>query len=149
MLLTHKFFIDCTPAYFYERLIIIDHDERLLNVWYHTSVSGRSFSYAAPRFWNCLPREIWLLNDTDRFEACIKTMLFTNSHNILQASLGYCTYYWNSGNKPLQAHLTKALISFIVFLYIVIAYLLGLVDGLNKFSVLLYILSLKNTTFLI
>ena len=94
LLLTHKFFVDCTPAYFNERLIIIDHDERLLNVWYHTSVSGRrSFSYAAPRFLNRLPRETRLLNNTDKFKSCIKTVLFTNSHNIMQASLGYRTYY--------------------------------------------------------
>ena len=94
LLLTHKFFINCSPAYFNERLIIINHDERLLNVWYHTSVSGRrSFSYAAPRLWNCLPQEMRLLNNTDMFKSRIKTVLFTNMNNIMQASLGYRTYY--------------------------------------------------------
>ena len=90
LLLTHKFFINCSPAYFNERLIIINHDERLLNVWYHKYVSGRrSFSYAAQRLWNSLP----LLNNTDIFKSHIKTVLFTNKHNIMQASLGYRMYY--------------------------------------------------------
>ena len=94
LLLTHKFFIGCAPAYFSERLIIVNHDERLLNVWYHTSASGRrSFSYAAPRFWNCLTKEIRLLNNTEKFKSCIKTVLFRNSNNIMQASLGYRAYY--------------------------------------------------------
>ena len=95
LLLTHKFFIDyCAPAYFSERLIIIDNDERLLNVWYHTSASGRrSFTYAAPRFWNSLSREIRLLNNTVLFKSRIKTVIFTNLHNIMQASLGYRAYY--------------------------------------------------------
>ena len=94
LLLTHKYFIDCAPTYFCERLIVVNEDERLLNIWYHTSASGRrSFTYAAPRFWNCLPREIRLLNDTEKFKSSIKTVLFTNKNDIVNACLGYRVFY--------------------------------------------------------
>ena len=94
LLLTHKFFMDCAPAYFAEKLVVVDHDERLLNVWYLNSVPGRrSFTYAAPRFWNCLSKETRLLQNTERFKVSIKTALFRNSNNIMQASLGYRAFY--------------------------------------------------------
>jgi len=93
LLLTHKFFMNIAPAYFSDILFIIDCDQILLNVIYLNSKSGRrSFSFCAPRFWNCLPKEIRLLDDTAKFKTCLKTVLFTNTNNIMQAALGYSAY---------------------------------------------------------
>ena len=90
LLFAHKLFIDAAPEWFKKQLVIIDSDERLLQNFYFVSRSGRrSFSYAAPRFWNCLPREIRLLNNTDTFKARIKTVLFTNMNDIVNAAHGY------------------------------------------------------------
>ena len=93
LLLTHKFFMNIAPAYFSDILFIIDCEERLLNVIYlHSKHGKRSFSFCAPRYWNCLPRDIRLLNDTTKFKTCIKTVLFRNQNNIMQAALGYSAY---------------------------------------------------------
>ena len=70
--------------------MIIDYDRRLLQKFYFNSKSGRrSFSYAAPRFWNSLNEDIRLLNDTIKFKANIKTVLYTNANNIVNAGHGY------------------------------------------------------------
>ena len=74
LLLTHKCFMNVAPAYFSDKLFIIDCEERLLNIIYlHTKSGRRSFSFCAPRYWNCLPKEIRLLNHTSIFRAAIKT----------------------------------------------------------------------------
>ena len=94
LLLVHKFFINCAPAYFSDQLTVSNCNERLLKVLYLKSASGRrSFSYCAPRIWNCLEKEIRLLNNTLKFKSCIKTVLFLNTNNIMQASLGYRIFY--------------------------------------------------------
>ena len=90
LLLVHKFFINAAPHWFSRQLMIIDYDKRLLQKFYFDSKSGRkSFSYAAPRFWNSLSMEICLLNDTVKFKSSIKTVLFTNANNIINAAQGY------------------------------------------------------------
>lgn len=90
LLFVHKLFIDKTPDWFKRQLIIIDLNERLLHNFYFDTKSGRrSFTFAAPRFWNCLEKDIRLLNDTEAFKAQIKTVLFTNKNNILSAAQGY------------------------------------------------------------
>ena len=90
LLLTHKFFMNMAPTYVADKIFVIDCDERLLNVIYlDTRYGRRSFSYCAPRYWNCLPKEIRTLNDTLKFKSCIKTVLFTNRNDIMQAALGY------------------------------------------------------------
>ena len=90
LLLTHKFFLNTAPRYVADKVFVIDCDERLLNVIYLDSRHGRrSFSFCAPRYWNCLPKDIRILNNTLKFKACIKTVLFTNRNNIMQAALGY------------------------------------------------------------
>ena len=90
LLLTHKFFLNTAPTYVADKVFVIDCDERLLNVIYLDSRHGRrSFSFCAPRYWNCLPKDIRTLNNTLKFKSCIKTVLFTNRNNIMQAALGY------------------------------------------------------------
>ena len=90
LLLVHKFFINSGPHWFSRQLMIIDYDRRLLQKFYFNSKSGRrSFSYAAPRFWNSLNEDIRLLNDTIKFKANIKTVLYTNANNIVNAGHGY------------------------------------------------------------
>ena len=90
LLFVHKFFLNTAPHWFSQQLIIVNIDERLLHNMYFNSKSGRrSFSYAAPRFWNCLKKEIRLLDDTERFKTSIKTVLFKNTNNIIGAVQGY------------------------------------------------------------
>ena len=90
LLFVHKFFMNAAPHWLSEQLIVIDIDERLLHNLYFNSASGRrSFTYAAPRFWNCLKKDIRLLNDTEQFKTSIKTVLFRNTNNIIGAVKGY------------------------------------------------------------
>ena len=89
LLFVHKFFINAAPRWFSEQLIIIDIEERLLHKFYFNSTSGRrSFTYVAPRFWNCLQKDIRMLNDTEKFKLSIKTVLFKNTNNIISAAKG-------------------------------------------------------------
>ena len=86
LLLVHKFFMGIAPSCFNEMLLVKDDFERLLSTPFMNTVPGRqSFSYVSPRFWNRLPKDIRLLCDTDKFKQSIKTVLFTNRNNILQA----------------------------------------------------------------
>lgn len=90
LLQVHKFFINTAPQWFSRQLVIIDLDQRLLQKFYFNSKSGRkSFSYAAPRFWNCLDINIRMLDNTIKFKSAIKTVLFTNVNNIINAAQGY------------------------------------------------------------
>ena len=90
LLYVHKFFLNIAPHWFSQQLIIVNTDERLLHNMYFSSKSGRrSFSYAAPRFWNCLKKEIRLLDDTEHFKTSVKTVLFKNTNNIIGAVKGY------------------------------------------------------------
>ena len=90
LLLVHKFFIDNAPQWFSRQLVIINIDQRLLQKFYFNSRSGRkSFSYVAPRFWNCLDINIRMLDNTIKFKSAIKTVLFTNVNNIINAAQGY------------------------------------------------------------
>ena len=93
LLFVHKFFMNAAPHWLSEQLIVIDIDERLLHNLYFNSASGRrSFTYAAPRFWNCLKKDIRLLNDTEQFKTSIKTVLFKNTNNIIGAVKGYAEW---------------------------------------------------------
>ena len=90
LLLVHKFFIDSAPAYLSEQLIVINDSTRLLNIWYYNSRPGRRcFTYAAPRYWNKLDKDIRLLDDTDKFKKRLKTAIMLNNNNILSAAQGY------------------------------------------------------------
>ena len=86
LLMVHKFFIGIAPDYFMELLIVRNDTERILFAPFMNTVTGRrSFSYTSPRIWNRLPKDVRLINDTDKFKQSIKTILFTNRNNILQA----------------------------------------------------------------
>ena len=86
LLLTHKFFVGDAPWFFCDLLLVKDDDERLLYVKFVKTAAGkRTFAFTAPRLWNRLPKEVRLLNNTERFKKCLKTTLFTNSNNILNA----------------------------------------------------------------
>ena len=86
LLMVHKFFIGIAPDYFLELLIVRNEAERLLiTPFMNTAIARRSFSYVSPRYWNRLPKDIRLLNNTDKFKQSIKTVLFTNRNNLLQA----------------------------------------------------------------
>ena len=90
LLLVHKFFIKAAPEWFSRNLVVMDNDSRLLFNMNLKSKSGRrSFSYVAPRYWNCIPKTIRLLDNSEKFKSSIKTVLFTNTNNIMDAALGY------------------------------------------------------------
>ena len=92
LLMVHKYFIGNAPNYFFELLIVKDDDERLLLTPFMNTIEGRrSFSYASPRLWNRLPKDVRLISDTEKFKHSIKTVLFTNRNNILQAVNIYST----------------------------------------------------------
>ena len=86
MLLVHKMFTDQAPTYFSDILVIKDLAKRLLYVNFKNTVQGRrAFSYAAPRFWNHLPEDVRLQNDSGRFKTMLKTLLFTKANNFMQS----------------------------------------------------------------
>ena len=90
LLTVHKYFVNRIPDYYSEQLKISNHHTRTLKVLYLNSKSGRrSFSYAAPRFWNKLDKDTRKLDDTDKFKKCIKTALMLNTNNIINADKGY------------------------------------------------------------
>ena len=92
LLLVHKFFIGIAPNYFAERLLVKDEQERLLYCQYMNTASGRrSFSYCSPRFWNKLPRETRLEDNSTTFKTSLKTILFTNENNIIDSVRLYYT----------------------------------------------------------
>ena len=86
LLLVHKFFIGSAPVYFADLLLVKSSSEHLLYTRFMNTVSGRhSFSYAAPRFWNRLPAASRMEENTEHFKKLIKTALFRNTNNIMQA----------------------------------------------------------------
>ena len=85
LLLVHKHFMGNAAAYFSDLLLIKDTTKRLLYITFLNTVPGRrAFSYASTRLWICLPEEVRLQNDTDKFKTMIKTVLFRNTNNIMQ-----------------------------------------------------------------
>ena len=86
LLLVHKYFIGKSPMYFDEILIVKDSHKRLLYVNFKNTLPGRrAFTYAAPRFWNHLPESARLQDNSEKFKTVLKTLLFTNANNIMQA----------------------------------------------------------------
>jgi hypothetical protein len=86
LLLVHKYFIGNAASYFSELLLIKDSLKRLLYISFMNTAPGRrAFSYVSPRIWNRLPEDVRLQNDTSKFKTMIKTALFRNTNNIMQA----------------------------------------------------------------
>ena len=81
-----SFFIGSAPVYFADLLLVKSSSEHLLYTRFMNTVSGRcSFSYAAPRFWKRLPAASRMEENTEHFKKLIKTALFRNTNNIMQA----------------------------------------------------------------
>ena len=86
LLLVHKFFIGNAASYFSELLLVKNSSKRLLYITFMNTAAGRrAFSYASPRIWNRLPEDVRLQNDTTKFKTMIKTALFRNTNNIMEA----------------------------------------------------------------
>ena len=73
LLFVHKFFVDNTPSYFAELLLVRDYSKRLLYCCFMNTVPGRrAFFYATPRLWNELPgscapsRQHWKIQKHDK-----------------------------------------------------------------------------------
>ncbi len=86
LLLVHKFFIGIAPHYFCDLLLVRCGYDRLLHNKFMVTTSGqRTFEFAACRLWNRLPKSIRMLDSTTCFKNNLKTVLFTNENNILNA----------------------------------------------------------------
>ena len=86
LLFVHKFFVDNTPSYFAELLLVRDYSKRLLYCCFMNTVPGRrAFFYATLRLLNELPEAVRLQDNTEKFKNMIKTVLFRNTNNIMQA----------------------------------------------------------------
>ena len=86
LLLVHKFFIGSAPSYFTDLLLVKDSSDRSLYIKFMDTASGRrSFTYAAPRLWNRLPAATRKEENSEHFKKLIKTALFRNTNNIMQA----------------------------------------------------------------
>ena len=73
LLFVHKFFVDNTPSYFAELLLVRDYSKRLLYCCFMNTVPGRrAFFYATPRLWNELPEVVRLQDNTEKFKNMIK-----------------------------------------------------------------------------
>ena len=96
LLLVHKFFIGIAPQYFCDLLLVRCWNERLLHVKFMNTVMGkRSFEYISCRLWNRLPLGTRTLDSTEHFKRNVKTILFANENNILNA----VTLYTDSSYK--------------------------------------------------
>ena len=50
----------------------------------NTVLGRRSFPYAAPQIWNCLPLYTKIESNSENFKKQLKTILFKNTNNIMQ-----------------------------------------------------------------
>ena len=86
LLLVHKFFMGTAPHYFTDYLLVRCSEKRILHTKFMQTSSGqRTFEFAACRLWNRLAVKIRMLNSSDTFKNNIKTVLFRNDNNILNA----------------------------------------------------------------
>ena len=90
LLFVHKFFANMVPEGIRNLISVQSDVNRLLVVrYYSSSYATKSFSYAAPRYWNKLPLSIRLTNCTATFKSLVKLALLENQNNILSATTGY------------------------------------------------------------
>ena len=86
LLLVHKYFIGKSPLFLDNILVVKDTSRRLLYTNFRDTPHGRrAFSYTAPRLWNHLTENARLQDNTEKFKTVLKTILFTNSNNIMHA----------------------------------------------------------------
>ena len=89
-LIVHNFFTNKAPEAMKNLLSVQSDVDRLLVVkYYSSSYALKSFSFAAPRYWNKLPIMIRLIDSTVTFKRLLKLALLENQNNILSSTAGY------------------------------------------------------------
>ena len=90
LMLVHKFFTNKAPEAMKNLLRVQSGVDRSLVVkYYSSSYALKSFSFAAPRYWNKLPIMIRLTDSTATFKRLLKLALLENQNNILSSTTGY------------------------------------------------------------
>ena len=90
LLLVHNFFANKVPEAMKNLISVQNNIDRLLTVkYYSSSYASKSFSFAAPRYWNKLPLSIRLTDNAATFKRLTKLALIENHNNILSARTGY------------------------------------------------------------
>ena len=86
LLIVYKRF-SCTCPSFLCSLLEISHLEtrELKCTYYNTKYGRRAFRYTAPRLWNKLPRALRTEESINTFKRSLKTYLFNNTEEILNA----------------------------------------------------------------
>ena len=88
--LTYKILYGLAPESLSSLLSISRADTFLLNYVYLNSTYGRrSFSYAAPRYWNALPQSIRLSSNLEGFKKATKHLLFNQFLALKRAAFLY------------------------------------------------------------
>ena len=87
-----KFFTSNGPDYIDHLLRIENCQECILKLEHFTTRYGRrSFRYAAPRFWNKLPRKLRTETCVKTFKKGLKYTIFNDIGNIMNAATMYLT----------------------------------------------------------
>ena len=90
LLFVHKFFKNEAPDSIKNVLCIENAINRILAVkYYKSSYARKTFTYAAPRYWNKLSLVTRLTDSTETFKTLAKLELLENRNNILSATTGY------------------------------------------------------------
>lgn len=90
LVFVHKFFLGQLPQCICNLLDIQSATDRLLCVkYFSSSYAKKSFSFCAPRYWNKLPLDLRLTDNTSMFKGRLKTTLLENENNIMSATTGY------------------------------------------------------------
>ena len=90
LLTVHKFFTKKCANNISYMLSVMSYINRLLVLVHFDSNLGRkSFTYCAPRYWNKLPFDVRLLDDTYHFKKRIKTILICNDYDIINCLRRY------------------------------------------------------------
>ena len=93
LILTYKLLHNSAPVLLANTLSLTPLSSRstlTLSIKFHCSKYGRrSFSYCAPRLWNCLPQSLRAVNNLPLFKTHLKTYLFSSYDLLIQK---YCHY---------------------------------------------------------
>lgn len=90
LVLTYKIVNGIAPQVLCSLISLRNEGELLLdNVYLNTNYGRRSFTYAAPRYWNALPINIRRANSVDAFKRATKHLLFNNFDTFKNAAFIY------------------------------------------------------------
>lgn len=79
LVITYKIINGMAPECLSSLISVRSADAFLLNyVYLNSSYGRRSYTYAAPRYWNALPINVRSANNLDTFKKLTKTLLFQN-----------------------------------------------------------------------